>query len=288
MESVNVNSIQKGVLVRIRATLRVLSPSERQVSDFVTAHPDRVVHMSLIELAEAAGVSDATALRFTRSIGFSGFNEFKMALIADLSTPVEAIFEEITPRDDIPAIARKVFQANLQLLYDALDILDTDAITNAIQHLRSASTIYVFAVGTSAPLANIFYDQLFRLGYRACPVTDTYLQLMQSSILTENDVVVIISRSGLPITLQNAEIMAREQGAVIIAVTTDANSPIAKNADIVISGVSREIRGDVLASSVTMITILDALYIVLATQDIDKTIENQRRIWESMATLKPK
>ena len=56
-----------------------LSKSERRVGDYVRWHPDKAVISSLQALAESCSVSDATVLRFCRSLGFSGYVDFKAA-----------------------------------------------------------------------------------------------------------------------------------------------------------------------------------------------------------------
>ena len=278
--------INKGVMARIRANLSNLSNSEREVSDFVSANPEKVIQMSLSDLANAAGVSDATALRFSRSIGFSGFNEMKMALVADLAVPADAIFEEILETDSIGTIARKVVQSNIQLLQDTANILDYEDFGKIIKLICAAKCIYVYSVGTSSPLAEVLYNRLFRLGYRSSPITDAYLQIMQVALLTKDDVLITISRSGAPSTLVKAVNIARSNGAKTIAITCDAHSPIAKAAEHCLTAVSREIRTEVVESPVTLITVIDAIYIALMMQDRSKTVNYQRKIWEAMTVFR--
>src|SRR3546814_5184282 len=55
------------LLARISASLDALRKSERAVADFVLAHPDQVLQLSIAELAAHAGVSQPTVARFARS-----------------------------------------------------------------------------------------------------------------------------------------------------------------------------------------------------------------------------
>ena len=49
-----------------------LRKSERRVAEFVQKHMDEVVLLSLQGLAKKCGTSDATVLRFCRSLGYAG------------------------------------------------------------------------------------------------------------------------------------------------------------------------------------------------------------------------
>lgn len=279
-------AVQKGALVRIRANYPRLSNAERKVSAFVSAHPEQIIHMTLVDLAKAAGVSDATALRFTRSIGFAGFNNMKMALVADLAVPVEAIFEEINDTDDISIITRKVCQANIQLLHDTVDTINNDTLAKAINIIRSVNRIFIYSVGTSAPLAEMLRSRLFRLSYHSIAITDAYLQIMQAAMLKKDDALIAISRSGEPSTLREAVVIARRNGVKTIAITCDAHSPIAQEAEYSITAVSKEIRSEIMASPVPLLSVIDVIYVVLVMQDKLKTVENQRIIWEAMAIFR--
>ena len=280
------NDLGKSVMSRIRANFHTLSNSERRVAEYILSHPEESIHMSLIEIADASTVSDATVVRFIRSIGFPGLNELKVTLAADSVKSSEAIFEEINDGDDISTITRKIFLSNIQLLQDTLNNLQTESILQALEIINSAQNIYIFAVATSAPLANILYNRIFRLGYRVNTITDAYLQLMQSAIMTKDDLGIVISRSGTPITLIDVMKQARSNGSKTIAITCDSSSDIARTADISICGVTREIRSDIFETPVALATILDVLYVGLEMNNKAKSAQNQNKIWNALSKLR--
>jgi Transcriptional regulators len=49
----------EGLLVRLAALRESLSPVSKRVIDFILAHQDQIVHMSVSEVAAAVGVSMA-------------------------------------------------------------------------------------------------------------------------------------------------------------------------------------------------------------------------------------
>lgn len=73
-----------------------LTPTERKIGDFIINNQNKVVFMTANKLAKAIQVSDASIVRFTRSIGFDGFVEFKQALQAEQEKNYHVIPNELT------------------------------------------------------------------------------------------------------------------------------------------------------------------------------------------------
>ena len=64
----------------ISDTLPELRKSERKVADFVLRNPLQVIRMRIVDLAQEAGVSEPTVVRFCRAVGCRGFQDFKLVL----------------------------------------------------------------------------------------------------------------------------------------------------------------------------------------------------------------
>ena len=60
------------MLLRIRAVLPSLNEQEQKVGQYVLDHADAVVHLSMAELAQLSGSSDATVFRFCKKVFGSG------------------------------------------------------------------------------------------------------------------------------------------------------------------------------------------------------------------------
>ena len=67
-----------------QSTRSELSETEKKIVDYVMAHSQAVLTMSVHDLAKAAGTSPASVSRAARRLQFSGYNELKMQLAADL------------------------------------------------------------------------------------------------------------------------------------------------------------------------------------------------------------
>src|ERR1700694_4510723 len=61
-----------------------LFPAERKIAEYMLLHPEEVIRLSVQELAEVAMASRATIVRFCRTLDYSGYKEFKLALASEV------------------------------------------------------------------------------------------------------------------------------------------------------------------------------------------------------------
>lgn len=273
----NVNS-----LARIRSRLPNLAIAERQAADWVLHHPEEVIHSSMAQVAQRCGVSDTTVLRFCRTVGFRGFMDLKLSIARDLASPTQIVHEDIAKDDDPPTIAHKVFMSHIQTLYDTLEVLDKEALNQAVDMIVKAERIFIIGVGTSNPIAHEAYNKFFRLGLNCHVQTDSYLQLMEAALVGSETLVIAISQSGSSadpvLTLEEAT----RNGARAIVITGNADSPLTKLADVTLLAVSQEIRTEAMASRVAQMTIVDALYVIVSLHMLQTTTQNENKIWKAI------
>ena len=274
------NSINS--LTRIRAKLPALAASEARVANWVMQQPEKIMALSMAQVAQACGVSDTTVLRFCRNAGFQGYTDLKLSIARDLTSPTQVIHDDITEDDPPAVIARKVFMSNIQALYDTLEVLDEGALARAVTLLQNARQILIVGVGTSAPIVHGIYNMLMRLGLNCKAETDSYLQLMEVSLLGPNDVVVAVSQSGSSKDPVYTLKQARTSGVPTICITGNAQSPITQYADVTLLSVAREARIEAIASRLAQMTIGDALYIIVALKKIDSALQNEKLIWDAL------
>jgi len=122
------------VLIDIKNVYSELFEKEKNVADYVLYHFSHVVDMSVMELAQKSGVSDATVMRFCKKAGFKGFYHFKISLIKDMSLSVEPSSGDIIMNDIEKAIS-KVFLAKVDGLQRCAKMLDSDVVKHCIDNL---------------------------------------------------------------------------------------------------------------------------------------------------------
>jgi len=269
-------------LTRIRSSYPSLAMSEKRVADWVMGQPEKVIHLSMAQVARECGVSDTTVLRFCRNAGFQGYTDLKLSIARDVVSPTQVIHDDIEEGDAPATIARKVFLSNIQAIYDTMEVLDEEALIAAIDMINNARTVLLVGVGTSAPVVQSLYNMLMRVGLNCKVQTDSYLQLMEVAMLEPGDVVFAISQSGTSVDPVLTLKEAKKNGAATICITGNAQSPITKYADITILSVAREARIEAIASRLAQLSIADALYVILALSNIETATQNEKRIWDAL------
>ncbi len=211
----------------INARYRSLSPSERRVASYVQSHPEEIVLMSLQALAARCDTSDATVLRFCRSIGFSGYQDFKSALIPQLLGRGKAIRQELQGEDPvrglITALSRDASQTLRSVGMQRLDLI-ADAVLAAGHRL-------LVGLAGSAGVARIFASSLLSIGLPAVTLSDRVEIERFADLVGRGDLVMGISHSGETQEVVGALARSRRRGATTVAMTNFSPSGIEKVAD---------------------------------------------------------
>lgn len=270
-------------LSRMRAAYPSLPPSERKVVDFILSNFAEVIRMTLAELAQRSGVSDATVVRLCRSLDFNNFLELKISLTRSMDNDsARLIHDDVREGDSSAAIARKVLRTAIQAVQDTLQVLDEATFNRAVDMIHTADRILIAGVGTSGPLAHELYNRLIRLHMNCHVHTDIYLQVVEAALLTSRDVVVLISQNGNTIGPIRTAVEARRKGAKVIVITGNSVSELSELADVILLTVSHETRLETIDSRVAQHALLQALYVALAMRMMSAANESERLIWEAL------
>ena len=89
---------EKSVIDIIFAEYNKFFDAEKKIADYIMNNGSKVIEMTISELAESAGTSEATISRFCKKCNMKGFHHLKITLAKDL---VESKKEEITTCGDI-------------------------------------------------------------------------------------------------------------------------------------------------------------------------------------------
>lgn len=264
------------MLSQISEQLDTLSSAERKVAECALAEPKWFVHAAVAEIAERAGVSQPTVIRFCRSLNYKGLPEFKLALSASISQAgLPYVHEELNIDDSMGDVMEKVLGNTAAALLGARRSLDQSELETAIAMLTHARRIEFYGVGNSGIVAQDAQHKFFRFGVSTVAYADTHIQLMAAAVLSPQDVLVVISNSGSSIEVLDAVSIAKENGAQVIAITRH-DSPLAQLADCILSVTVQEdsSRYTPMVSRLLQLAVVDILAIGLALR-LGETISLQ-------------
>ncbi|MES2105420.1 MAG: glucokinase [Pseudomonadota bacterium] len=223
------------VLEKIRQARERMSQSECKVADWVLKEPNAMLTLPIAEIAQRIGVSQPTVMRFCRSIGVQGLADFKLKLASGLTGgAITVAHAHVEMSDSDAELAHKVLGNNASAALALRDMLDAKALTAGIDLLRNAHRVELLSVGSARVVAEDMQQKLLHLGIVSSYFPDPQAQEISAGMLTPNDVVLVVSRSGARPELLKSVKVARACGAKILAIT-NSSSPLAKLADILLT-----------------------------------------------------
>lgn len=257
-----------GATTRIRSAANIFSSAENAIADVVLAKPGSVIQMPIAELAQCAKVGQSTIVRFCRTLGYSGYQDFKLHLAQDLVESVPYIRDSISFKDDINQLSTKIFQSNIQAVEDTREALDPHQVQGAAAKIALARKIEIYGIGYSFFTALDAKYKLLRLGLISDACADGHLQVMSASALTTKDAAIGISHSGSSRDTVDALSTAKSSGAATVAITNFPSSPITPVADYILLTSAHEtpLGGEVLTSRIAQLCVVDVLSAAVALQ----------------------
>ena len=218
------------MLERIKSTLSSLAPAEQRVGKLLLADPRTFSTLPVTELADRAGVSKPTVVRFCRSMGYEGLSDFKLKLAGSLSEGVPFIHRNVGAQDSSNDVLVKVIDntvtAFLKYRNDASSAqIDKAAEAIALTH-KKGKRLEFFGVGNSGIVAQDAQHKFFRLGFHTISHSDGHMQIMSASLLGPGDCLVVFSNSGRTRDLLDSCEIAKKNGATTVVITA-SRSPLA-------------------------------------------------------------
>ncbi|MCI1821086.1 MurR/RpiR family transcriptional regulator [Megasphaera sueciensis] len=254
--------------------------SQQKIADYISENPHEAIRQSISEIAESTASSEITVSRFCHKAGFNGLQDLKIALASEIFTPLESVCQDINTYDTVQEIASKVFYNTINSLQDTLKDLDSEAVNKAIDLIYNAHKIDVYGYGVSSGVAKDIENHLLRYSKPVHAFSDLHMQVTSATLLTSEDVVIIVSHSGSNLDLITAAKLAKANHAKIIVLTSYKTSTLCKLADIILCGAGREVtyRSEATASRLVHLALMDIIYTGLMMKDPDKFTKNMNKM----------
>ncbi|HEY4390229.1 MAG TPA: MurR/RpiR family transcriptional regulator [Paenibacillus sp.] len=262
-------------LLNIRSHLNGLTKAEQKAAEYILDNASDIIYHSVTELAEKADVGETTVLRLCRKLKFQGFQDFKLSLAQDLVKPIDHLLQEITEDDDSSALNEKIIANHIRTLEQTRELAVSDQLDKAIDALYRARFIHFFGVGSSGLTAMQAAHSFSRIGKPSSAKADTHFQAVEAALMTQDDVAVGISISGsTKDTIENLT-LAKKTGAIVIAITSNARSPITKVADIILLMIAKEnpLQGSSLSAKISQLAVIDILNVAVSLQMKDEALK---------------
>ncbi len=257
--------------------------SEKKVSDYIINERKNVQYMSISELSEACNVAEATISRFCKTLGYKGYNAFKLA-IANASE-IEKRTNLIEEDGSVAEIAKSRANANIDVIKQTMSLINFDKIQEAAKVLANSKKVLCMGQGGSAIIAEEA-AHLFSMSFsNFYPVGESHMQMIAAAGLSEEDSVLYFSYSGATRDLEDSFYVAKSKNAKVILVTRFPKSPIAMKADIVLICGSKEspLQLGSVEARISQLYLLDLLYHEMCMQNPEKSEEHKNNVAEAVS-----
>jgi DNA-binding MurR/RpiR family transcriptional regulator len=247
--------------------------SEQKIAKYIINNYDAVVDLTVTELAQKSGASEASVSRFCKKIGLKGFHHLKISLAKEM---VETNISEEKISNDIDVnnlhqTLQNVLANKKEELTQTVSLINEKEFLEILDIINQARCVQFVAVGGTTPVALDGSFKFNEIGIMAFADAVWETQIGFTYNLTKKDVVILISNSGESTDVVNCAKAAKEVGAKTIAITNNENSSLGKASDYHITTATREklFLDDYCFSRVSATTIIEIIYLLLTSMRDD-------------------
>lgn len=246
------------------------------MNNLKTNRPNRVISLNAQELAKKANSSPAAIIRFCHSIHVNGYTDLKLLLSANLGQMNQEMYTEVEKDESIEDIKKKLQARVVHVIERTNQALEEAAVEQAVSLLESAEVIYVYGLGASSLVAQDVYQKFTRLGRSVFTSLDHHLFASALGTTEKNSVFIAISNSGTTLETNRLVDIARYKEIPVIGVTTDKDSLLAENSQVLLLTRGQEdvpLRSAATVSLTAQLYAIDVLFFAYAAKNYTSTLE---------------
>lgn len=264
------------ILSKIRLNRNNFTKVEQLVADFVLENPKKVLYTSITDLAAMCNVGDTSVFRFCRTLGFQGYQEFKMNLAQSIDIRDDCGDENVAAKEN-PAL--EILNKDIAVLNETYSLVNYDNIKKAVGLMMKAKRICFFGVGASLITAIEAKSKFMRILPNVDCIFDSHLQAMQAALMTPKDVAFIISYSGSTKDAIEVAKICKSNSTKIICLTRFLKSPLESFANLTLLCGSNEgpLQGGSLSAKISQLYVIDVLYDEFVRQTAEVSKSNREK-----------
>ncbi|MDD3139459.1 MAG: MurR/RpiR family transcriptional regulator [Lachnospiraceae bacterium] len=257
----------------IRGKIPQLTNTETKVANFILDNYDEVLQCNVSDLAKKADVSDATIVRFCRSVGYKGFQDFKINAAQDILPKAKQFDPILEQEDNTETICKKVFTSEINVMNRTLVGLEIDTIDTIVSKICKSRQIIIFGTGGSYVVAKDAQHKFLKIGIHAMVYDDIDMQLMAASMMTDLDMAICISFSGSNYLMVECIKSAKASGAYCVGIVSQGKSPLTKVVDATLYSAFDEnlFQSESVSTRIAQLAIIDSIVSCVAMRDYDKS-----------------
>lgn len=255
------------------------SESEKVIAEYILLHGEEILEDSTTDLAHKTYTSPATITRFCQKLNFKGYNDFKIALSANLQyvlshqENINANFP-INAKSSISIVTNSIAKLYKESIDETVQLLDQENLKKAVLLLEKSQIIDIYGVSGPLRMASDFQYKMFRIGkeVRIMPMVNE--QLFQATQSTPHHCAILVSYSGETKEVIEVAKILKKRNIKMIGITSIGENQLSSYCQHLLLIDSRERiynKVSTLGSTLSIHFIFDILYTNLFTIDYDKS-----------------
>lgn len=176
---------------RIEQHFPRLTKSEQKIAAFLLSNYDQAVFLNAADLARELEVSEATMVRFARTIGYESFPQLRRALqhiYRVKTTPATRLQHKLADlKTGEGHLLTKVVDMELQYLAEVPHSVSPGDFDRAVKVILKGKRVFVFGTGPSRMLADLVFLRLTRFGWTTIRLNESGRDLIDKLLLLNKD-----------------------------------------------------------------------------------------------------
>lgn len=224
------------------------------------------------EIARKLGLSEATLVRFARTLGFASYPAMRTVLQDNFrrrvshSARLRGRLNDLREGGDI---FERLTVTEIDYLTQALESIDRGALKQAVELIRNHRRIFVFGLGPSISLVDLLEIRLRRFGKDVVPLRNSGRELLEEILLMDSqDLLFVICFFDQNPTLKLILDYGKRVGCQAIMLTDTLDTILGDKVDVVLAAR----RGPIgeFHSLVVPMTVINSLLLSVAGEDQEK------------------
>ncbi len=246
-----------------------LTKSEKQIADYLRKNQEESAFLSAGELASRLDLSEATLVRFARSLGFDSYPAMREVLQENFRRRVTHSARLRSRLDDLREagdIFERLVISEMDYMTQSLESVNREALHQAVDLMKDRKRIYIFGLGPSVSLVELMRMRLERFGHQVIPLITAGREFLEPLLsMTEQDLLFVICFFDVTPALELLLDYAGETHCPVIMLTDTLGSIIGEKASVVLSAKRGPVAG--FHSLVVPMTIINSILLALASEE---------------------
>ena len=258
-----------------------LTKSEQKIASFLLSNYDQAAFLNAADLARELLVSEATVVRFARTIGYDSFPQLRRSLqhiFRVKATPATRLQRKLADLQTGEGhILTKVVDMELQYLSEVPHSVSATDFDRAVKIILHGKRVFVFGSGPSRILADLVNIRFTRFGIPVVCMTESGRDVIDKLLsLKQDDVVLVLGFHRLTGELVAVQDRARKVGCKMVLLTDTLNAHFREQADVVLA--ARRGPVSTFHSQTVPMAILNAIILAVAMERSEKSLASLKRM----------